>query len=124
MEDGLRGPHQRAQTAARAQPQSVSGRGRHGTVGRTRGGRRHAHQYGKSFSKPEERIKRTASWENRASLGEPKKPGAAPMRPPAGPELRGASLGPPEMLFLRQKVASFCLSGCFRKCHMLRQIRT
>src|SRR5215831_20148588 len=74
MEDGLRGPDQRAQTAARAQPQPVSGRGRHGTVGRTGGGRRHAHQYGKSFGKPEERIKRTASWGNRASLGEPKKP--------------------------------------------------
>src|SRR5262247_3950834 len=75
MEDGVRGPNQRAQTTARAQPQPLSGRGRDGTVGRIRGGRRHAHQYGKSFGKPEERIKPYAACGEKTSLGRRKKPG-------------------------------------------------
>jgi hypothetical protein len=62
MEDGVRGPDQRAQTTVRSQPQPLSGRGRDGTVGRIRGGRRHAYQYGKSFGKPEERIKPYCDW--------------------------------------------------------------
>jgi len=62
MEDGVRGPDQRAQTTARAKPQPLSGSGRDGTVGRIRGGRRHAHQYGKSFGKPEEWIKPYDAW--------------------------------------------------------------
>src|SRR5262249_8317601 len=75
MEDGVRGPDQRAQTTARAQPQPLSGSGRDGTVGRIRGGRRHAHQYGKSFGKPEERIKPYAACGEKTSLGRRKKPG-------------------------------------------------
>jgi hypothetical protein len=90
MEDRLPGPDQRAQTAARAQPQQVSGRGRHGTVGRTRGGCRQAHQYGKSFGKPEERTKLYGTWGNGASLGEPKNPEQHPCTLQQAPELLGA----------------------------------
>src|SRR5215470_14392854 len=85
MEDGVRGPDQRAQTTARTKPQPLSGSGRDGTVGRIRGGRRHAHQYGKSFGKPEEWIKPYGAWEKRTSLGRRKKPRAAPMHTWARP---------------------------------------
>src|SRR5262249_8947214 len=75
MEAGVRGPNQRAQTTARAQPQPLSGRGTEGTVGRIRVGRSHADQYGKSVRKQEERIKPYGACGEKTSLGRRKKPG-------------------------------------------------
>ena len=108
MEDGLRGPDQRAQTTARAKPQPLSGRGRDGTVGRIRSGRRHAHQCGNSFGKPEEWIKvRRPLDEKETPSGDGKARGSA-MHTRARPLIYpAATLEPIETSFLRRKVASF-----------------
>src|SRR5215831_3586281 len=115
MEDGVRGPNQRAQTTARAQPQPLSGRGRDGTVGRIRGGRRHAHQYGKSFGKPEERIKPYAACGKKLPSGDGKSPGSTNAHSGKAPDLSGPTLAPLETSFLRRKVANFFRRLCAKK---------
>src|SRR5262249_20810587 len=110
MEDGVRGPDQRTQTTARAKPQPLSGRGRDGTVGRIRGSRRHADQYGKSFGKSEEWISRTAPWGEKNKRTSPrateKARGSTTAYSGKAPDLSGTTLGPLEASFLRRKVAS------------------
>src|SRR5215469_4722365 len=106
MEDGVRGPDQRAQTTARAKPQPLSGSGRDGTVGRIRGGRRHAHQYRKSFGKPEEWIKPYGAWgKKNFPRATEKAQGSTNAHLGKAPDLSGTTLGPLETLFLRRKVA-------------------
>ena len=110
MEDAVRGPDQRAQTTARAQPQPLSGRGRDGKVGRIRGSRRHADQYGKSFGKSEEWISRTAPWGEKNKRTSPrateKARGSTTAYSGKAPDLSRTTLGPLEASFLRRKVAS------------------
>src|SRR5207247_8668083 len=88
----------------------VSGGGRDGPVGRSLGGRRHTHQHGKSFGKPEAWIKPYGTrGEQKYPRGTATARGSTHAHSSKAPELPGTSLGLPEMPFLRQKVAKLAV---------------